>query len=407
MGCTLGAHTGPCEPVDRGGPRSPWHPILRIPREAPCPLGLRLPRTPEIWPGFRGAQTECGACPIFSKNPLRFQGRVINFVLRFAPKGGDQTDSIVLAGRQPSPLRAGIEGPQLQELLTTNWVFMPVKTFRPLTPSLRFMTVADFSDITKTRPEKDLVVTRKKTGGRNMYGRITARGIGGGHKQKIRLVDFKRDKHGVEATVIAIEYDPCRSARLALLQYQDGEKRYIIAPNGLKVGSKVVSGPTAPPEVGNALPLKAIPVGLPIHNIELVPGKGAQLVRSAGSAATLMSRDGGYAQIRLPSGEIRLINENCYATIGQVGNLDHNNVVLGKAGRSRHLGIRPITRGVARNPVDHPNGGGAGKAKSGGGWHQLTSPWGLLAKGGRTRDRHKPSNRFILVRRNGLPMKKK
>ncbi|GIX50026.1 MAG: 50S ribosomal protein L2 [Limisphaera sp.] len=284
---------------------------------------------------------------------------------------------------------------------------MPVKTFRPLTPSLRFKTVADFSEITKTRPEKKLVVTRKKTGGRNMYGRITARGIGGGHKQKIRLVDFKRDKHGVEATVVAIEYDPNRSARLALLQYADGEKRYIIAPNGLKVGAKVMSGPDAAPEVGNSLPLKAIPIGMQIHNIELVPGRGAQLVRSAGSAATLMSRDGGYAQIRLPSGEIRLIHENCYATIGQVGNLDHNNIVLGKAGRSRHLGIRPITRGVARNPVDHPNGGGAGKAKSGGGWHQLTSPWGLLAKGGRTRDRHKPSNRFILVRRNGLPMKRK
>ncbi|MCX8090657.1 MAG: 50S ribosomal protein L2 [Verrucomicrobiae bacterium] len=284
---------------------------------------------------------------------------------------------------------------------------MPIKTFRPLTPSLRYITYADFSDVTKTKPEKSLVEPRKKTGGRNCYGRITARGIGGGHKQKIRRVDFKRNKHGVEATVTAIEYDPGRSARLALLTYADGEKRYIVAPLGLQVGSRVVSGPTAPPEVGNALPLKAIPVGLPIHNIELIPGRGAQLVRSAGSAATLMSRDGGYAQVRLPSGEIRLIHEDCYATIGQVGNPEHENVVLGKAGRSRHRGIRPITRGVARNPVDHPNGGGAGKAKSGGGWHQLTSPWGLLAKGYRTRDRHKVSNRFIVIRRDGRPMKKK
>lgn len=284
---------------------------------------------------------------------------------------------------------------------------MPLKTFRPLTPSLRYITYADYSDVTKTKPEKRLVEPRKKTGGRNCYGRITARGIGGGHKQKIRRVDFKRNKHGVEATVTAIEYDPGRSARLALLTYADGEKRYIIAPNGLQVGSRVLSGPTAPPEVGNALPLKAIPVGLPIHNIELIPGRGAQLVRSAGASATLMSRDGGYAQVRLPSGEIRRIHEDCYATIGQVGNPEHENVVLGKAGRSRHRGIRPITRGVARNPVDHPNGGGAGKAKSGGGWHQLTSPWGLLAKGYRTRDRHKVSNRFIVVRRDGRPMKNK
>jgi len=284
---------------------------------------------------------------------------------------------------------------------------MPVKTFRPLTPSLRYATVADFSDITKTEPEPHLVQTRKKTGGRNCYGRVTARGIGGGHKQKVRLVDFKRNKHGVEATVVAIEYDPCRSARLALLQYADGEKRYIIAPLGLQVGAKVMSGPDAPPEVGNFLPLKRVPVGLPIHNIELLPGRGGQLVRAAGSAATLMSCDGGYAQIKLPSGEIRKVHEDCYATIGQVGNPEHENVVLGKAGRSRHLGIRPITRGVARNPVDHPNGGGQGKSKGGGGWHQLTSPWGLLAKGYRTRNKRKYSNRFIVVRRDGRPMKNK
>jgi len=284
---------------------------------------------------------------------------------------------------------------------------MPVKTFRPLTPSTRYIAYADYSDITKSRPEKSLVETRKRTGGRNMYGRVTARGIGGGHKQKLRLVDFKRIKHGVEATVRAIEYDPGRSARLALLEYQDGEKTYIIAPSGLQVGAKLVSGPAAPPELGNSLPLRTVPVGLPIHNIEMIPGRGAQMVRSAGGAATLMSRDEGYAQVRLPSGEIRRVNENCYATIGQVGNTEHENVVLGKAGRSRHRGIRPINRGVSRNPVDHPNGGGAGKSKSGGGWQQLTSPWGLLAKGYRTRNRKKFSNRFILVRRDGRPMKNK
>ena len=229
---------------------------------------------------------------------------------------------------------------------------MPVKTFRPLTPSLRYVTYADFSEITKTKPEKGLVVTRKKTGGRNAYGRVTARGIGGGHKQKIRLVDFKRQKHGVEATVAAIEYDPMRSARLALLQYKDGEKAYIIAPAGIKVGGTISSGPAAPPEVGNALPLKVIPVGLSIHNIELTPGRGGQVVRSAGGAATLMSRDEGYAQIRLPSGEIRKVNENCYATIGQVGNAEHENVILGKAGRSRHRG--------------HPRHQPRGDAQSGG-----------------------------------------
>src|SRR5689334_21211525 len=284
---------------------------------------------------------------------------------------------------------------------------MPVKTFRPLTPSTRYIAYADYSDITKTKPEKDLVQTRKRTGGRNVYGRVTARGIGGGHKQKIRLVDFKRTKHGVEATVKAIEYDPRRTARLALLEYKDGEKAYIIAPSGLQVGAKIMSGPSAPPEIGNSLPLRTVPVGLTIHNLELIPGRGAQMVRTAGGAATLMSRDEGYAQIRLPSGEIRKINENCYATIGQVGNTEHENVVLGKAGRSRHRGIRGINRGVSRNPVDHPMGGGAGKSKGGGGWQQLTSPWGVLAKGFRTRIKGKDSSRFIVVRRDGRPMKQK
>jgi large subunit ribosomal protein L2 len=281
---------------------------------------------------------------------------------------------------------------------------MPVKVFRPLTPSTRYVTIASYDDITKSKPEKSLVFTRKKTGGRNCYGRITSRGIGQGNKQKIRNVDFKRNKHGVEATVTAIEYDPRRTARLALLQYKDGEKRYIIAPVGLQVGAKLMSGATAAPELGNNLPLKAIPVGLPIHNIELIAGRGGQMVRTAGTAATLMSRDEGYAQVRLPSGEIRRINENCHATIGQVGNPEHENIVLGKAGRSRHRGIRPLSRAVAKNPVDHPMGGGAGKTSGGG--HPVT-PWGVITKGKKTRLRKKLSNRFILVRRDGRPMKYK
>lgn len=269
------------------------------------------------------------------------------------------------------------------------------------------MTVSSFEEITKSRPEKHLVQTRKKTGGRNVYGRITSRAIGGGHKQKLRLVDFKRNKHGIPAKVIAIEYDPNRSARLALLQYQDGEKRYILAPLGLEVGATLMSGPAAPPEVGNCLPLKSIPVGAQIHNLEIIPGRGAQMVRTAGAVATLMSRDEGYAQIRLPSGEIRKIHENCVATLGQVGNIEHENVLLGKAGRARYLGIRPLTRGMSRNPVDHPNGGGQGKSKGGGGRQQLMSPWGMLAKGYKTRSRWKQSNRFIVVRRDGRPMKNK
>ncbi len=281
---------------------------------------------------------------------------------------------------------------------------MPVKIFRPLTPSTRYITIASYDDITKTKPEKSLVFTRKKTGGRNHYGRVTSRGIGRGNKQKIRNVDFKRNKHGVEATVAAIEYDPRRTARLALLQYKDGEKRYIIAPVGLQVGAKLMSGATAAPELGNNLPLKSIPVGLPIHNIELIAGKGGQMVRTAGTAATLMSRDEGYAQVRLPSGEIRKVNENCHATIGQVGNPEHENVILGKAGRNRHRGIRPLSRAVAKNPVDHPMGGGAGKTSGGG--HPVT-PWGVITKGKKTRLRKKLSNRFILVRRDGRPMKYK
>lgn len=284
---------------------------------------------------------------------------------------------------------------------------MAVKTFRPLTPARRTLTMSSFAEITKTKPEKSLVSIRKKTGGRNMYGRVTARARGGGHKQKIREIDFRRTKHGVPATVVAIEYDPIRTARIALLEYKDGVKRYILAPNGLEVGSKLLSGTMASPEVGNSLPLKNIPAGMTIHNLEITPGKGAQMVRSAGAAAVLMAVDEGHAQIKLPSGEIRRFHEDCYATVGQVGNLDHEKIILGKAGRNRHMGQRPMSRGVARNPVDHPNGGGQGKSKGGGGRQHLVSPWGLLAKGKRTRKKYKLSNRFILVRRDGRTMKNK
>lgn len=284
---------------------------------------------------------------------------------------------------------------------------MAVKTFRPLTPARRTLTMSSFAEITKTKPEKSLVSTRKKTGGRNMYGRVTARARGGGHKQKIREIDFRRTKHGVPATVVAIEYDPIRTARIALLEYKDGVKRYILAPNGLEVGSKLLSGTMASPEVGNSLPLKNIPAGMTIHNLEITPGKGAQMVRSAGAAAVLMAVDEGHAQIKLPSGEIRRFHEDCYATVGQVGNLDHEKIILGKAGRNRHKGQRPMSRGVARNPHDHPNGGGQGKSKGGGGRQHLVSPWGLLAKGKRTRKKYKLSNRFILVRRDGRTMKNK
>jgi large subunit ribosomal protein L2 len=281
---------------------------------------------------------------------------------------------------------------------------MPVKSFRPLTPSTRYITIANYDEITKTKPEKSLVYTRKKTGGRNHYGRVTSRGRGQGHKQKVRTVDFRRNKHGIEAKVAAIEYDPIRTARLALLEYKDGEKRYIIAPVGLQVGATLNSGPAAAPDLGNALPLKNIPIGITIHNLELTPGRGGQMVRSAGGGATLMSRDEGYAQVRLPSGEIRRIHEDCLATIGQVGNTEHENVMLGKAGRARHRGIRPLSRGVAKNPVDHPMGGGAGKTSGGG--HPVT-PWGVITKGYKTRPKFKFSNRFIVVRRDGRPPKVK
>lgn len=282
---------------------------------------------------------------------------------------------------------------------------MAVKTFRPFTPTNRYKTVASFDEITKKKkPEKRLLFTKKKSGGRNCYGRVTARGIGQGHKQKIRLVDFKRNKRGVMAEVLSIEYDPIRSARLALLQYSDGEKRYIIAPEKLVVGAKVLSGPEAPAEPGNSMPLKRVPIGATVHNVELIPGRGGQMVRAAGGGATLMSRDMGYAQLRLPSGEIRKVNEVCYATFGQVGNSEHENVVLGSAGRSRHRGRRPLSRAVAKNPVDHPMGGGEGKTSGGG--HPVT-PWGVVTKGYKTRPKRKSSSRFIVVRRDGRPMKQR
>lgn len=276
---------------------------------------------------------------------------------------------------------------------------MGLKTFRPLTPSLRGTVLPDFAELTKHRPERKLTVAKRKTGGRNFYGRATARGIGGGHKQRYRIIDFKRDKVGMAATVEGIEYDPNRSARIALVKYPDGEQRYILAPLGLAVGTKVMSGPDAELAVGNAVPLKRVMPGMPIHNIELHKGKGGQLCRSAGLAAAVMAAEGDYVTVKLPSGELRLVHRDCYATIGQLGHTDHMNVLLGKAGRSRWLGIRPITRGMARNPVDHPMGGGQGKSKGGGGWHHPVSPWGRLAKGGKTRKRKKYSNSFILQRR--------
>jgi large subunit ribosomal protein L2 len=271
---------------------------------------------------------------------------------------------------------------------------MGVKTLKPTSAGRLFMTVQTFDDITKTEPEKRLVTTRKRSGGRNAKGRITTRHVGGGHKQKIRQVDFRREKHGIPARVAAIEYDPNRSARIALLHYRDGEKRYIIAPLGLQVGATVVSGPGADILPGNCLPLRAIPAGTTIHNIELQVGKGGQLCRSAGTGAQLVAKEGEMAHVKLPSGEIRLIRMECTATIGQVGNLDHGNISIGKAGRSRWLGIRPTVRGVAMNPVDHPMGGGEGRGK---GNHPMT-PWGKPTKGAKTR-RRKPSDRYIVSRR--------
>jgi large subunit ribosomal protein L2 len=276
---------------------------------------------------------------------------------------------------------------------------MALKTFRPLTPTQRFKQTSSYTDVTKDRPERSLVEPLKKSGGRNNRGRLTSRHIGGGHKQKYRIVDFKRRLRDVEATVEAIEYDPNRSARIALLNYKTGEKSYILAPNGLEVGAKVIAGDAVPPEIGNALPLKAIPLGTVVHNLEIIPGRGGQIARSAGQQAVLSNREAGYALVRMPSGEIRKIHENAYATIGQVGNTDHMNVSSGKAGRTRWLGRRPHVRGMAMNPIDHPMGGGQGKSKGGGGRHHPVSPWGQLSKGFKTRRKHKSSDAFIVERR--------
>lgn len=269
---------------------------------------------------------------------------------------------------------------------------MAIKKYKPTSPGRRFQTVSDFAEITKKEPEKSLIRPLTKKAGRNNYGRITTRHVGGGHKRRYRLIDFKRNKVGVPAKVAAIEYDPNRSARIALLNYADGEKRYIIAPLGLKVGDEIMAGPDADIKVGNALPLKNIPLGTVVHNIELKPGKGGQLARSAGSSAQIMAKEGNYAHLRLPSGEVRMVHLDCSATIGQVGNPEHELISIGKAGRARWLGRRPSVRGTAMNPVDHPHGGGEGKAK--GGRHPVT-PWGKPTLGARTRGK-KLSDKYIV-----------
>ncbi len=273
---------------------------------------------------------------------------------------------------------------------------MGIKKLKPTTPGTRFKSNFTFDEITKSTPEKSLTTALRKSGGRNNHGRVTARHIGGGHKRRYRKIDFKRDKHGVPAKVFSIEYDPNRSARIALLHYADGEKRYIIAPNGLKVGDKISSGSGSEIVIGNSLPLKEMPLGSFVHNVEIKVGKGGQLGRSAGSSLQLMAREGNFAQLKLPSGEVRLISINCMATYGMVGNSEHENISLGKAGRTRWLGKRSYVRGVAMNPVDHPMGGGEGKTSGGG--HPV-SPWGQKAKGLKTRKRKNPSNKYIIKRR--------
>ncbi len=273
---------------------------------------------------------------------------------------------------------------------------MAIKKYKPVTPSLRNMTGYSFDEITKTEPERSLIVERRKKGGRNSYGKITVRHQGGGNRQQIRIVDFKREKRDIPARVAAIEYDPNRTARLALLFYADGEKRYIVAPLDLKVGDTIVASATADIRPGNNLPIANIPVGTLVHNIEIKKGKGGQLVRSAGGAAQLLAKEGDYAQIRMPSGEVRLVRQTCYATIGQVGNLDHSNVKLGKAGRKRHMGVRPAVRGSAMTPRDHPHGGGEGRQPIG--MPGPKSPWGKPTLGYKTR-RNKLTDQFIVRRR--------
>ncbi|MGI6084675.1 MAG: 50S ribosomal protein L2 [Acetivibrionales bacterium] len=275
---------------------------------------------------------------------------------------------------------------------------MSTRKYNPTSPARRFMTVSTFEEITKKAPEKSLLAPLSKKGGRNSYGRITVRHHGGGAKQKYRIIDFKRDKDGIPAKVSAIEYDPNRSANIALLVYADGEKRYILAPNGLNVGDTVYSGEHADIKPGNALPLESIPLGSVIHNVELKPGKGGQLVRSAGNEAQLMAKEGSYAQVRLPSGEVRKIDIRCKATIGQVGNIEHENISIGKAGRKRWMGVRPTVRGVVMNPSDHPHGGGEGKSPVG--MPSPVTPWGKPTLGYKTRKKNKPSNSLIVKKRN-------
>ncbi|MRS02037.1 50S ribosomal protein L2 [bacterium] len=274
---------------------------------------------------------------------------------------------------------------------------MAIKIYKPTTPSRRNMTGYSFDEITKDTPERSLIVLRKARAGRDNKGRVSVRHQGGGERQYIRIVDFKRNKIGIPARVSAIEYDPNRTARLALLVYADGEKRYIIAPLGLKVNDAVMAGPTAEIRPGNSLPISSIPVGTMIHNIEMKEGKGGQLVRSAGTSAQLLAKEGDYAQVRMPSGEVRLIRQKCYATVGQVGNTDHSNIKLGKAGRKRHMGIKPTVRGTAMSPRDHPHGGGEGRQPAG--MPGPKSPWGKPTRGYRTR-RYKGSNQYIVRRRN-------
>ena len=274
---------------------------------------------------------------------------------------------------------------------------MGMKSFKPYTPSRRNMTVSTFEEVTKKTPEKSLLATKKKNAGRNSYGRITVRHQGGGNRQKYRIIDFKRNKDNMEATVIGIEYDPNRSSNIALIQYEDGEKAYILAPQGITDGSKVVSGESVDIKPGNCMPISSIPVGTLIHNIELNPGQGGKLVKAAGQSAQLMAKEGKYAHVRLPSGEMRLILAKCRATVGVLGNSDHENVKLGKAGRKRHMGIRPTVRGSVMNPVDHPHGGGEGKAPVA---HAgPLTPWGKPALGYKTRNKKKLSNKFIVKRR--------
>ena len=276
---------------------------------------------------------------------------------------------------------------------------MSLKEFTPNTPSERYKVLPSFDEITKHKPEKSLLSPLKRSGGRNNTGRITTRHIGGGHKRHYRLIDFKRGKHDAPATVVGIEYDPNRTCRIALIQYKDGQKSYILAPAGLETGASVVSGEKVAPKVGNAMPLKSVPLGTAIHNIELIPGNGGKVARAAGQQAILSNREGGWALVKMPSGEIRRFNEACYCTIGTVGNRDHMNEVSGKAGRTRWQGVRPTVRGMCMNPIDHPNGGGEGRSKSGGGRQHLLSPWGH-AKGEKTRNPKKATGKMIVQSRH-------